>query len=66
MGKRTLEQSVQNGVQEDEFGVAGLDQGSGELDDLGQALEILALVVPFKLQCCGTRRRPEAGPDEPW
>lgn len=54
MGKRTLEQSVQNGVQEDEFGVAGLDQGSGELDDLGQALEILALVVPFKLQCCGT------------
>lgn len=23
MGKRTLEQSVQNGVQEDEFGVGG-------------------------------------------
>ena len=72
MGKRTLEQSVQNGVQEDEFGVGGhgadwkgLDQGNGELDDLGQAPEILVLVVPFKLQCCGTCRRQEAGPMSP-
>ena len=55
MGKRTLEQSVQNGVQEDEFAVGGLGadwkgsaQGDGrELGDLGQTPETLALVVPF-------------------